>query len=237
MSCTGEKSRNLEWYITLPGDNTRQFYFEMVIEKLNNNTFYEMPEIEHDLDKTIQLLINSTEGKNGTVIECVDIGLSLTINKTIIIIDGKYSGLWCLIILFLIYIESISMPNISLRLDLGLQLINISWSPLHLSMNESYTLTVNSENTRPQLHKSLESSFLFTAPDDAPPCEVYKFTATFDSIGASTGVGCSAMLSRMLPSLPNKQGLESSLNYSTEREDDNTVSIVVSIKVSKLLLI
>ena len=105
MSCTGEKSRNLEWYITLPGDNTLQFYYEIAIEKLNNHTFYEIPEIENNLDKTIQLLINSTEGKNGTVIECVDVGLSLTINKTVIIIDGKYSGLWCLIINF--YFESI----------------------------------------------------------------------------------------------------------------------------------
>ena len=124
------------------------------------------------------------------------------------------------------------MPNISLRLDLGLQLINISWSPLLL--NESYTLTVISENTQPQLHESLQSSFLFTAPDSAPPCEVYNFTATFDGVGASAEVGCSVVLSRMLPSLPNKQGLESSLNYSTEGEDANTVSIVVSIKVSKL---
>jgi hypothetical protein len=121
-------------------------------------------------------------------------------------------------------------------LDIGLQFINFSWSPLHL--NESYTLTVNSENTQPQLHESLESSFLFTAPDDAPPCEVYNFTATFDSVGATSGVvGCSVVFSRMLPSLPNKQGLESSLNYSIEREDANTVSIVVSIKVSKLLLL
>ena len=92
MSCTGEKSRNLEWFITLPGHNAQplQFFYEKIIEHLNNHTFYEMPEIEHDLDRTIQLLINSTEGKNGTVIECVDIGLSLAINKTIIIIDGEY---------------------------------------------------------------------------------------------------------------------------------------------------
>ena len=95
MSCTGEKSRNLEWFITLPGnahDQPLQFFYEEIIKKLNNDTFYEMPEIEHDLDRTIQLLINSTEGKNGTVIKCVDVGLSLTIDKTIIIIDGKYSG-------------------------------------------------------------------------------------------------------------------------------------------------
>jgi hypothetical protein len=95
MNCTGEKSRNLQWFITLPGHNTQPlpFFHEETIENLNNHTFYKMPEIEHDMSKTIQLLINTTEGKNGTVIECVDVGLSLTINKTIIIIiDGEYSG-------------------------------------------------------------------------------------------------------------------------------------------------
>lgn len=98
MSCTGEKTRSLEWHITLPGHNTQplEFFRTPTIEHLNNHTFYEMPEIEHDMSKTIQLLINSTEGKNGTVIECVDVGLASTINKTIIIIDGEYSGLWYL---------------------------------------------------------------------------------------------------------------------------------------------
>ena len=61
---------------------------------------------------------------------------------------------------------------------------------------------------------------VFTAPDDAPPCEVYNFsvTATPVSIGATyTGDGCSVpspVLSRMLPSLPDINVLESSLNYS-----------------------
>ena len=115
-----------------------------------------------------------------------------------------------------------------------MQSIKISWNPLHLY--ESYTLMVTSENTQPQLHESLKSSdsFLFTAPEGAPPCDVYNFsvTATYDVVGATnTRVGCSTVLSRMLPSLPNKQGMEYSLNYSIERKETNMISIIVSVKV------
>lgn len=89
MSCTGEKSRNLEWFITLPDSNPHRhhFFYEQVIEYLNNHSFYEMPEIINDMGRTIQPLISSTEGENGSVIECVDIGLSLIINKTIIMVS------------------------------------------------------------------------------------------------------------------------------------------------------
>ena len=92
MSCTAGRGRVPKWYITLPGDNTQplQFFYKEVIARLNSRNFYEMPTIEHDIGETIQLLINSTEGKNGTKIDCVDIGPSMTINETSIIIDGEY---------------------------------------------------------------------------------------------------------------------------------------------------
>ena len=130
MSCTGEKSRNLEWFITLPGHNAQplQFFFEVIIEHLNNHTFYEMPEIEHDLDRTIQLLINSTEGKNGTVIECVDIGLSLAINKTIIIIDGEYQFWFMVPHNFILYLYRI---NFYTKYKIG------SWLATHQRFMES----------------------------------------------------------------------------------------------------
>ena len=95
MSCTSEKFRSLVWHITLPGhDQPHQFFDELVIAILNNHSFYKMPEIEHDMSKTIQLLINGTEGNNGTTIACVDVAEASTINKTTIIIDGEYRGLW-----------------------------------------------------------------------------------------------------------------------------------------------
>ena len=60
--------------------------------------------------------------------------------------------------------------------------------------------------------------YYFTAPEDAPLCEVYNFSVTATYVGATyTGAGCSIpspVLSRMLPSLPNVDELESSLSYS-----------------------
>ena len=94
---------------------------------------------------------------------------------------------------------------------------------------------MDSENTQTQLHESLESFFLFTAPEGAPPCEVYNFSLTATYVDATyPGADCSVtvLLSRMLPSLPSKKGLESSLNYSIEREGVNAISITVSLKVS-----
>ena len=116
--------------------------------------------------------------------------------------------------------------------DVDLQVVNISWSPVHF--HKSYTLTVTSINTQPQLHESLGSYFLFTAPEGAPPCEVYNFSIAAAYVGTTyTGPGCHVVLSRMLPSLPNKEGLESSFNYSIEWEGVNAISITVSLKVRR----
>ena len=120
--------------------------------------------------------------------------------------------------------------------DVCLQVVNISWTPLNF--NESYTLKVNSKNAQPQvygLQRTLKC-FIFTAPDSAPPCEVYNFSVTATYVGTTyTGAGCSVpspVLSIMLPSLPDKVGLESSLNYSLRKEDTNAVTGRISIEVS-----
>ena len=122
--------------------------------------------------------------------------------------------------------------------DVHLQVINISWTPLNF--NESYTLTVNSKNAQPQLYELQRSFFSFTAPEGAPPCEIYNFSVTATYIGATyTGAGCSVpspVISRMLPSLPDKKGLQSSLNHSVEKEDGNTVTVRISIEVSNIIV-
>ena len=96
------------------------------------------------------------------------------------------------------------------------QALNISW----VDPNESdrlYNLTVvNSVNQ--QLTFTVQESYhLFTAPEGAPPCEIYNFSVTATYVGATyTGAGCSVpspVLSRMLPSLPNISRLESSLDF------------------------
>ena len=82
-----------------------------------------------------------------------------------------------------------------------------------------------------QLH---ESFYVFAAPDDAPPCEVYNFSVTTTYVGA--GAGCSVLspvLSKMLPSLPDISGLESSLKHLIKREsiDSDGITLNVFFKV------
>ena len=132
------------------------------------------------------------------------------------------------------YIEPIPV-NLTAE-DVHLQAVNITWTSLN--HNESYTLTVNSKNTQPRLYELRRPFFTFTAPEGAPPCEVYNFSVIANSsyIGATyTGAGCgvpSTVLSLTLPSLPDKVGLESSLNYSLRKEDTNAVISRISIEVS-----
>ena len=77
---------------------------------------------------------------------------------------------------------------------------------------------------------------LFTAPEGAQPCEVYNFSVAAAYVGATyIGDGCSVpspVYSRMLPSLPNISRLESSLNYSLEKNSSEGVALRVTFVVS-----
>ena len=72
--------------------------------------------------------------------------------------------------------------------------------------------------------------YVFTAPEGAPPCEVYNFSVTATYIGATyTGAGCSVpspVLSRMLPSLPDIKRLQSSHSYSLEKQSGKFIFTV-----------
>ena len=121
--------------------------------------------------------------------------------------------------------------------DYQLQSVNISWSPLHGYRYYVYTLTVTSSGTGPQSFPLDTPYFTFTAPEGAPPCEVYNFsiTATYDIVGATyTGAGCSVpspVLSRMLPSLPNVTKLEYSLDYCLELKSGGiTLNLLVAVR-------
>lgn len=87
MNCTAESDHAaLVWTITLPGREVLyQFTFEQSIRILNDHGFYELPGIE----ATIQLLINRTEGNNGTVVRCDDISSNIVISQTALIVYGK----------------------------------------------------------------------------------------------------------------------------------------------------
>ena len=117
-------------------------------------------------------------------------------------------------------------------------LTNISWSPRNLSTsldaNQTFTLTVTRTNTELRtIRIANERHYVFEAPEDAPPCEVYNFSVTATPVGATyTGDGCSApspVLSRMLPSLPVP--LKQSKIYSLQRLQSGEIELTVYFQV------
>ena len=101
----------------------------------------------------------------------------------------------------------------------------------------SYSLnvmTTESGTSPSQSFQLPESFYLFTAPEGAPPCEVYNFSVTTTYVGATyTGAGCSVpgpVLSRMLPSLPDISRLESTLKYFISANSEG-ITLFVSFMV------
>ena len=135
--------------------------------------------------------------------------------------------------------------NVSDVKDIGIQTVNISWSPLSIphslmiqDISQTYTLTVTSSNTQVQMLQSYQPFMynVFTAHKGAPPCEIYNFSVTATYVGATyTGAGCSVpspVLSRMLPSIPDIRRVESSLEYSLEKVSDRNIILNASFMVS-----
>ena len=122
------------------------------------------------------------------------------------------------------------------------QSVNISWTSTshYQDVTQPNQLTVTSASTQELLIPLHDSHYQFTAPDNAPPCEVYNFSVTATPVGATyTGDGCSVpspVLSRMLPSLPDISDLESSMNYSLMK-DSSGVILFTSFQVSPFKLI
>ena len=91
VNCTAERRENPAWTIQLPGRTSRlQFTFEASITTLNNQSFYQLTEVDLGMTvKTIRVLMNSTMGNNGTVIRCEDVGTGTSIAETTLIVYGK----------------------------------------------------------------------------------------------------------------------------------------------------
>ena len=128
-------------------------------------------------------------------------------------------------------------------LDTGLEKvnsINLTWSDQELVpvplvadiMMRVFKLTI-SHGPSSEIISVSDSSYCYTAPKGAPPCEVYNFSVTATYVGAMyTGTGCnkpSPVLSRMLPSLPSINRMESSINYSLKK--DGKIFLSLSFKV------
>ena len=117
--------------------------------------------------------------------------------------------------------------------------INMSWRQKTVPSGavQTFSLTISSGSSR-QVHSLNEPYFHFTAPEDAPPCEVYNFSVIGTYFGATyTGADCSVpsrVLSQVVPSLPNVSNLESSLQYSLAKQSGE-LNFKVSFKVSLIL--
>jgi hypothetical protein len=109
------------------------------------------------------------------------------------------------------------------------QSINISWIDPDES-NRLYLVTVVNSVSRQWTFAAQEPYHIFTAPEGAPPCEVYNFSVTATYVGATyTGAGCSVpspVISTTLPSLPNIGDLQSSYNFSLEKQAGEAVLTV-----------
>ena len=140
-----------------------------------------------------------------------------------------------------IHLRPTSLPLLELSL-------NISWSPILPTFGTSdgqsdsvYDLRIKSASILLLSFQLNETYYIFTAPENTPPCEVYNFSVTATPVGATyTGDGCSVpspVLSRMLPSLPGIERLESSLEYflSKINSTDGIVQLEVDFLVSSSL--
>ena len=117
--------------------------------------------------------------------------------------------------------------------------IDLSWSQETQGLDDSalnFLLTIRHGSSSDSVSLN-EPHYNFTAPEGAPPCEVYNFSVTATYVGATyTGAGCSVpspVLSTMLPSLPSIDRLESSLNFVLNKKFGHSgLSLQVSFEVS-----
>lgn len=130
----------------------------------------------------------------------------------------------------------INQLSVSASPDINLQSSIIFWSSLPaVEVKQIYSLSVKSSNSNTQSFQLNDTRYIFTAPQGSDPCNVYNFsvTATYDG-AIYTGAGCSEpseIYSMMLPSLPDIENIESTLNYSVEKRSSEGVSLNIHFEV------
>ena len=122
--------------------------------------------------------------------------------------------------------------------DIDMASVTLSWSPMVYPIRtptdtpHNYSLIIHSRSGDYVAVLDVEG-YTFTAPKDAPPCEVYNFSVTATYVGATyTGAGCSVpspVLSTMLPSLPDIEGLDTSISHTVARASGVVVNVVFEV--------
>ena len=133
----------------------------------------------------------------------------------------------CYIDLLFVYIDSAPLVYaLTAEQDSPLSL-NITWIDLAEPLRQ-YNLTVVNTASQQWTFTTDDPYYIFTAPKDAPPCEIYNFSLAASYIGVTyTGDDCglppSLEISTMLPSLPDVSRLQSTHNYSLEKQTGEIV--------------
>ena len=130
-------------------------------------------------------------------------------------------------------------------MDMDVNGISICWkekSPIpnsDASQTRHFSLTITNETSSNTLSLN-ESFYYFSAPSNAPPCEVYNFSVIATYIGATyTGDGCSVpskILSVTLPSLPDIVRFESSLEYFIQKHSFAEIVLRASFMVRSIFV-
>ena len=100
FNCTASKSEQslIIWSILLVGTDTPSLFgFPASINLLNSRGFYELPIVDEmtGSDHMIQLLMNSTENNNGTVVRCDGIDPPALLQETNIVTFGEPLPILC----------------------------------------------------------------------------------------------------------------------------------------------
>ena len=217
LSCTANLGNDVSWAIDLGNDSTpAQYQFgSSGTEMLNNHGVYELPRIEMPGMMTLRLLINESAVNNQTNVVCYNINEETELSTTLLM----FSKLISIDIHFTnneIFLLDQSQLDTSIQ-DVRPGTINITWDPVAVDVMQIFTLEINHSSTLTVSESLNESYYYFTAPEGAPPCEVYSISVTATYAGATyIGPSCSVsspVLSMMLPSLPDIDGLERSLKH------------------------
>ena len=242
VNCTGRRNdSDLQWLVLFSGTDGFVTYSDVSSGLYNRRGFYSV------LQDTvsIQLLINRTDGNNGTVIQCAESNynnIDILSETTLIVGTGsskfiddihgyRYSALCHCSPHNYYYALDETGPTIDLHIHGLVGSVNITWNSL-LNQWNAHTVTVTSSVTSPLMFNTTTLEYLlFTAPGDAPPCEVYNFSVTATPVGATyTGDDCSVpspVLSRMLPSLPDRDELYKLLEYTVEKATIHNSSNII----------
>ena len=90
-TCAAENNQTLQWSIILADSQASIcFCHELNIKLLNYHGIYEIPVsvIELQINNSLQLLINNTQGNNGTLLQCINPRAAIIKYETTLIISG-----------------------------------------------------------------------------------------------------------------------------------------------------